>query len=68
MKEESGDIRRVTDIAVVVGTRFSVFCGVDDLIVESVSLGVTGRVSGMTNVWPKECVRLLSLCVEDNFA
>ena len=27
-----------------------------DLIVESMSLGATGWVSGMTNVWPKECV------------
>jgi 4-hydroxy-tetrahydrodipicolinate synthase len=29
VKEESGDIRRVTDIAVAVEERFSVFCGVD---------------------------------------
>jgi len=68
VKEESGDIRRVTDIAVAVGERFSVFCGVDDLIVESIALGATGWVSGMTNVWPKECVRLFSLCVEANFS
>jgi 4-hydroxy-tetrahydrodipicolinate synthase len=54
VKEESGDIRRVTNIAIALGTRFSVFCGVDDLIIESVSLGATGWVSGMTNVWPKE--------------
>ena len=68
VKEESGDIRRITDIAVAVGVRFSVFCGVDDLIVESMSLGATGWVSGMTNVWPKECVRLFSLCLEENFS
>jgi len=68
VKEESGDIRRVTDIAVAVGTRFSVFCGVDDLIVESLSLGATGWVSGMSNVWPQECVRLFNLCVEEKFS
>jgi 4-hydroxy-tetrahydrodipicolinate synthase len=58
IKEESGDIRRVTDIYNAFGDRFSVFCGVDDLILESLALGVTGWVSGMTNVWPQECVRI----------
>src|SRR5882724_11273772 len=68
VKEESGDIRRITDIAVALGDRFSVFCGVDDLIVESMALGVTGWVSGMTNVWPKECVKLFELCASEKFA
>jgi 4-hydroxy-tetrahydrodipicolinate synthase len=62
IKEETGDIRRVTDTYVAFGDRFSIFCGVDDLIVESCSLGVTGWVSGMTNAWPAECVRLFELC------
>jgi len=68
VKEETGDIRRVTDIHVALGDRFSVFCGVDDLIVESLSLGVTGWVSGMTNVWPKQCVALFELCRREEFA
>jgi 4-hydroxy-tetrahydrodipicolinate synthase len=68
VKEESGDIRRVTDIKVALGDRFSVFCGVDDLIVESLALGVTGWVSGMTNVWPRECVELFDLCRAERFA
>ncbi|MGH7211160.1 MAG: dihydrodipicolinate synthase family protein, partial [Acetobacteraceae bacterium] len=68
VKEESGDIRRVTDIKVALGERFSVFCGVDDLIVESLALGVTGWVSGMTNVWPSECVELFDLCRAERFA
>src|SRR5882724_7131536 len=68
VKEESGDIRRVTDIAVALGDRFSVFCGVDDLIVESMALGVTGWVSGMTNVWPKECVEIFNLCAGEKFS
>lgn len=61
IKEESGDIRRVTDIYNELGERFSVFCGVDDLILESVALGVTGWVSGMTNAWPAECVAIYDL-------
>ncbi|HEX5462982.1 MAG TPA: dihydrodipicolinate synthase family protein [Steroidobacteraceae bacterium] len=68
VKEESGDIRRVTDIKVALGDRFNVFCGVDDLIVESLALGVTGWVSGMTNVWPRECVEIFDLCRAERFA
>lgn len=68
IKEESGDIRRVTDIFNAVGSRFSVSCGVDDLILESVALGATGWVSGMTNAWPGECVRLFDLCIAGRIA
>ena len=49
VKEESGDIRRITDVTIELGDRFSLFCEVDDLIVESVALGVTRWVSGMTH-------------------
>ncbi len=68
IKEESGDIRRVTDIYNELGNRFSVFCGVDDLILESMALGTTGWVSGMTNTWPKECVALFNACAAERFA
>jgi 4-hydroxy-tetrahydrodipicolinate synthase len=68
IKEETGDIRRVTDTYIEFGDRFSVFCGVDDLIVESSSLGVTGWVSGMTNAWPAECVRIFELCREQRYS
>ena len=68
IKEETGDIRRVTDMYIAFGNRFSIFCGVDDLIVESSALGVTGWVSGMTNVWPAECVTLFNLCSKERFA
>lgn len=60
IKEESGDIRRVTDLYNAFADRFSVFCGVDDLILESLALGVTGWVSGMTNAWPAECVNIFN--------
>lgn len=68
VKEETGDIRRVTDIFVECGERFSVFCGVDDLIVESMALGTTGWVSGMTNAWPAECVHIFDACAAGDFA
>jgi 4-hydroxy-tetrahydrodipicolinate synthase len=67
VKEETGDVRRVTDMYIELGNRFDIFCGVDDQIVESMALGAVGWVSGMTNAWPKECVRLFNLCAEGNF-
>lgn len=67
IKEECGDIRRVTDLYNAHGDRFAIFCGVDDLILESVALGVTGWVSGMTNAWPAECVRLFDLARAGRF-
>ena len=67
IKEETGDIRRVTDIFNAVGDRYKVFCGVDDLVLESVALGATGWVSGMTNAWPSECVALFNLCIAGRF-
>jgi len=68
VKEETGDVRRVTDMYIELGNRFDIFCGVDDQIVESMALGAVGWVSGMTNAWPKECVQLFNLCAEGNFA
>lgn len=60
IKEEFGDTRRVTDLFNAFGNRFDVFCGVDDMILESLALGVVGWVSGMTNAWPAECVKLFN--------
>src|SRR6185437_4068913 len=62
VKEGTGDIPRITDTSIDLRDRFSIFCGVDDLIVECVALGAMGWVSGMTNAWPRECVELFNLC------
>lgn len=67
VKEETGDIRRVTDLYNAFGDRFDIFCGVDDLILESLALGVVGWVSGMTNAWPDECVRLFNAAKAGDF-
>lgn len=68
IKEETGDIRRVTDLFNAFGNRYDIFCGVDDLLLESVALGAVGWVSGMTNAWPKECVNLFNLAKGGKFA
>ena len=67
IKEETGDIRRVTDLFNAFGDRFDIFCGVDDLILESLALGVVGWVSGMTNAWPAECVALFNAARSGDF-
>ncbi|QCI65687.1 dihydrodipicolinate synthase family protein [Phreatobacter stygius] len=68
IKEETGDIRRITDLYNAHGDRFRIFCGVDDLILESMALGAIGWVSGMTNAWPRECVEIFNLCAAGRFA
>ncbi|WP_233839448.1 dihydrodipicolinate synthase family protein [Paraburkholderia sp. ZP32-5] len=68
IKEETYDTTRVTDLFNRFGDRFVVFCGVDDLVLESVALGVTGWVSGMANAVPKESVELLNLAVSGDYA
>jgi len=67
VKEETGDVRRVTDLYNAFGDRFDIFCGVDDLILESLALGVVGWVSGMTNAWPAECVKLFNAARSGDF-
>lgn len=67
IKEETGDVRRVTDIFNAVGERYRVFCGIDDLVLESMVLGTVGWVSGMTNAWPAECVEIFNLCAAGRF-
>jgi 4-hydroxy-tetrahydrodipicolinate synthase len=68
VKEETGDVRRVTDMIIELGDRFDIFCGVDDQIVESMALGAIGWVSGMTNAWPKQCVHIFNLCAAGDFS
>src|SRR5437773_2561402 len=51
IKESSDNVRRITDLINLVGDRYILFSGVDDLVLESVLLGVSGwrarqRLSG----------------------
>ncbi len=61
IKESSDDVRRLTDLKNACGDRYILFCGVDDLIVESVLLGAVGWVAGLVNALPAESVRLFAL-------
>jgi len=54
VKESSENVRRVTDLVNLVGSRYILFAGVDDLVLESILLGVEGWVSGLVNAFPVE--------------
>ena len=54
IKESSSDPRRITDIRNILGDRFILFCGVDDLVMESFILGAQGWISGLVNAFPAE--------------
>jgi 1-pyrroline-4-hydroxy-2-carboxylate deaminase len=54
IKESSENVRRITDLKNLCGDRFTLFCGVDDLVLESLLLGATGWVSGLVNAFPAE--------------
>ena len=54
IKESSENPRRITDLRNAVEDRYILFCGVDDLVVESVALGAEGWVSGLVNAFPRE--------------
>jgi 4-hydroxy-tetrahydrodipicolinate synthase len=61
IKESSENTRRITDLKNVCGDRYDLFCGVDDLVLESVVLGATGWVSGLVNAFPQESCLLWDL-------
>ncbi len=54
IKESSENVRRITDLKNACGERYLLFCGVDDLVLESLMLGATGWVSGLVNAFPAE--------------
>jgi len=54
LKESSGNTRRITDIRNKVGDRYSVFTGVDDLVLECAILGIDGWVAGSGIAFPAE--------------
>ena len=68
IKESSDDVRRITDLVNLVGERYILFCGVDDLILEASLLGVSGWVAGLVNAFPEESVRLWDLAAAGRWA
>ncbi|MEQ2010001.1 MAG: dihydrodipicolinate synthase family protein [Limisphaerales bacterium] len=61
LKESSGDTRRITELHNVIGGRYAVFTGVDDLVLEASILGIDGWVAGTGIAFPTENQRLWEL-------
>jgi dihydrodipicolinate synthase/N-acetylneuraminate lyase len=67
IKESSENVRRITDLINTVGDRYTLFCGVDDLVLECLLLGAAGWVSGLVNAFPDENRLLWDLAMEGNW-
>ena len=67
-KESSGDTRRFTDLRNILGDRFVLFAGLDDVVVESIMVGATGWVSGLSNAFPREGETLFRLARAGRYA
>jgi dihydrodipicolinate synthase/N-acetylneuraminate lyase len=64
VKESSADVRRVAAIRVLLGDRLEMFVGVDDAIVEAISVGASGWIAGLVNAFPRESVDLFDLAMQ----
>lgn len=63
LKESSDDVRRVTEIIRLVGDRYQVFTGVDNLALESLLMGAVGWVAGLVCAFPEETVAVYELAM-----
>ncbi len=61
IKESSANPRRITELRNLVGDRYQIFTGVDDLILECSILGIDGWVAGSGIAFPVENQRLWEL-------
>ncbi|MBQ7714668.1 MAG: 4-hydroxy-tetrahydrodipicolinate synthase [Clostridia bacterium] len=68
VKEASGDISQIAEIAALCGDGFDLYSGNDDQIVPIMSLGAKGVISVLSNLLPAETSRMCHLCLEGDFA
>ncbi|WP_339142660.1 dihydrodipicolinate synthase family protein [Pseudoalteromonas galatheae] len=67
VKEATEDTRRISELFSAFGDRYVVFGGVDDIALESLMLGATGWISGLTNVFPRESVAIYKLAEQGRY-
>jgi 4-hydroxy-tetrahydrodipicolinate synthase len=61
VKESTRDVTNVTRMRNRFGNRFSIFCGVDTLVMEELMLGADGVVGGLVDAFPAEFVAIYKL-------
>ena len=67
VKEASGNISYVAQIAALCGDTLDIYSGNDDMIVPLMSLGGKGVISVLSNCMPKETQEICRLCLENDF-
>ena len=60
VKESSMDVRRVAAIRALLDRRLEICVGVDDAVLEALSMGATGWIAGLANALPRESVELFN--------
>jgi len=68
IKEASGNISQIAELFSLVGDEIDVYSGNDDQIVPILSLGGKGVISVLSNVMPKETVKICTDFFEGNIA
>ncbi|MEL4892320.1 dihydrodipicolinate synthase family protein [Xanthomonas protegens] len=67
VKESSGDVRRFAALGELLGDRLVLLVGMDDAIVEGLSMGAKGWIAGLVNAYPKESVKLFELARDGGY-
>lgn len=68
VKESTGDTRRINETLRVVGDRYQLLTGVDDLALESLMLGCSGWIAGLVAAFPRETVAIYRLAAVGRYA
>ncbi|MFT4603331.1 MAG: 4-hydroxy-tetrahydrodipicolinate synthase [Rhodothermales bacterium] len=68
VKESSDDVRRITDIVNLVGDRYAIFTGVDNVALEALMLGAVGWIAGLVDAFPRETVAIYNLARQGRYA
>ncbi len=68
IKEASGNISQIAKIASLVGDKMDIYSGNDDQIVPILSLGGKGVISVLSNILPKDTVKICDSYFEGNVA
>jgi len=63
VKESSGDMTRIWKIRTLTNDKLTVFCGTDNLALESFVMGAKGWICVAANILPRECADLYNLAV-----
>ncbi len=64
IKEANGDISKAVKTMSLVGDKLDMYCGNDDQVIPFMSIGGSGVISVLSNVLPKETVKMCDLFFE----